>query len=217
MSDPGRHLDEPAAHDGIDIHVWHEVRRIHTDWLADTRYGSAPEPDLDEYARRLTARINRLEAWLLEEMVTTWITAYAGQLPTVAQVAAWSRIAYADARHQVLCEDLYRAIPSEVLAAEHSRTADVAVRRYAGTTSRPHPDRWRIGGAAIQTSPAAEAVVARTWPTMRSPAFISTARTLVQVRVEDGLPIPATPLDPLAEELETMVHDHLAAENLPPI
>ncbi|GGN66217.1 hypothetical protein [Nocardia rhizosphaerihabitans] len=196
----------------IDLLVWQEVARIRGEWIVDPCLSTIERTlGIDEEARQLTARISQRDSHLLDELIAGWIKAY-DRIPTADTIASFANAAHADARRQVLCEDLYSLIPPESIAERH-RAARSASRPHQGAAS-PDPHRWRDRTAAA--SPMAESIVLRTWQTAHSADFILLALALVDVRLQDRLPIPVTPLDPLAEVLTSLIHDQLVAQGLPP-
>lgn len=79
---------------------------------------------------------------------------------------------------------------------------------------RPDPDRWREV-MVVTTSPEhdeAISIVGRLWAAPLPLEFRMLATALVQVRIEDRLPVPTDPDDPLRREVEAMVTDQLRRE-----
>ncbi|MFE7720802.1 hypothetical protein ACFU44_17360 [Nocardia rhizosphaerihabitans] len=196
----------------IDLLVWQEVTRIRGEWIVDPGLSTIERTlGIDEEARQLTARIRQRESHLLDELIAGWIKAY-DRLPTAETIASFAGPAHADARREVLCEDLYSLIPPEAIAERHRTASSTSGPEPAAASPDPH--RWRDRAAAA--SPMAESIVLRTWETVHSADFVLLALALIDVRLQDGLPIPVTPLDPLAEELTLLIHDRLVARGLPP-
>ncbi|MFE3542618.1 hypothetical protein ACFXK0_06580 [Nocardia sp. NPDC059177] len=207
--------EERSRTRAIDLHVWREVTRIRTEWIVDHRLTPAQRHALiDEESVDLTARITVFESVVLDDLVDRWKAAYGWAIPDDAMpLGKLTALARADARSAVLCDNLYAHIPPALIAERHTATAAAATRRRR--RSAPPPQRWRSRSVTI--APATEMVVMRTWGIIRSCDFTELACALIQVQTDDGMPIPASPLDPLAEQMSAVIHDQLVEEGLPPI
>ncbi|MFC9660048.1 hypothetical protein ACFVJ5_07395 [Nocardia sp. NPDC127606] len=201
----------------IDLQVWQEVARIRNEWAVDVTLTSAERHlAVEEEAAELTARINGVESQLLEQALTAWIDAHRGEIPTAAIVAALAASTRGESQRQVLCEHLYIHVLPSTIARHHAVAGRTAARhRRVKALTGADPERWRE--RAVTPSPSAAAIVRRSWGVVHSGDFVILALALVQVRLDGGMPIPVTPLDPLADELAATLHAQLIAEGLPPI
>ncbi|MFE7722007.1 hypothetical protein ACFU44_23510 [Nocardia rhizosphaerihabitans] len=208
--------DEPArrSRDSDLSDLRQEVARI-LEWVPDPPLTTAERTiRIEAEVAALTTKIDRLEARLFEDLLAGWIIAHGGSVPLVATIDLFSRAARADAERQVLSDELYSRIAPESIARWHHVVGAAASRRRAEGLPIPDPQRWRNRTTTVSAH--AESIVRRTWGTMRSTDFTLLAGALVQVRLQDGMPVPVTPLDPLADDLAAMVQDQLLAEGLPP-
>ncbi|MFF0545883.1 hypothetical protein [Nocardia thailandica] len=199
----------------VDPLVRSEVVRIHEEWLADPALPYAARlTRIDAHLADLTHRIGIAEVGLLDDLLVAWRRATGRNLPPVQVFARLRSLAHDDARRAVLCEHLYAQVPTGLIM-DRRRTGYANAHRRYGTTPAPDLYRWRTRD--IVPSPVAESIVLRTWGMVRSLDFLVLAAALIEVRLQDGMPIPETPLDPLATTLAAMVHDQLVVEGLPPV
>ncbi len=78
------------------------------------------------------------------------------------------------------------------------------------------PDRWReLLVAACPEQDQAMSVVDRLWAAPLPLEFRELATALVQQRIEDRMPVPTDPDDPLRRELEAMVTNQLRRSAAP--
>ncbi|MGW0324729.1 hypothetical protein [Nocardia sp. NPDC003183] len=200
----------------IDLQVWQEVARIRNEWIIDLTL----TPDdrahaIDAEAAALTEQVDKVESTLVEEAISTWITAHGGAIPSITAVAMVTAVARGDAQRQVLCEQLYCHVSPATIARRRAVTERAVARRREQALVVPDPQRWRF--RATMPSQLAAAVMRRTWGIVHSDDFMILALALIQVRLDDGMPIPVTPLEPLADELAAAVHAQLRLEGLPPV
>lgn len=225
MNTPGDdHLETTAqgcaprvARRDIDLYVWSEVSRIHENWLGREVSASTParrHARVDAEAADLTARIRAAEATLLAELRATWRDLHGTQLPTPETVARLRRTAREDARHAVPCAHLYSRVPAELIAERRGAEYTAAEQRLFAAVFTDL-QRWRR--RAVRPTALTRSIVVRTWGTVRSTEFLVLAHALIQARIEDGLPLPVTPLDPLAAALAETIRDQLVADGLLPV
>ncbi|WP_052314525.1 hypothetical protein [Nocardia thailandica] len=193
----------------IDRVVRAEVARLHEDWLRDP--AATPERRaqlIAAEARELTVRVRTVEAALLGQQLRDWRALYRRYLPPQRVMTTFTVLARSNARRAVLCADLYSRLPAAVVADRH-RGVDGPARRGTGAD----PGRWRAAREEGRADPEVE----RIWGLVHTADFALLAAALLRVRAADGLPLPLTPLDPLAATLTAMIHDELRARGLPPV
>ncbi|MGS2810390.1 hypothetical protein [Nocardia sp. MW-W600-9] len=191
--------------------------RIHENWLDGAEFTASVAERaarIEAEAADLTRRVAAAEAAILDDLRADWRAIHGTGLPSPRTVAALRSTAREDARHAVLCERLYPRVPHEVIAERH-RAAYAAADRRLNAAVHTDLHRWRR--RAVHPTASTRAIVARTWGTVRSAEFLVLAYALVQARVEDGLPLPVTPLDPLTEQLTDAIGDQLMSDGLLPV
>lgn len=199
----------------IDPYLRSEVARIHENWLGGAEFtASARAARIDAEAAELTGRVAVAEARILDDLRADWRAVHGSGLPSPRTVAALRNTAREDARHAVLCEYLYPRVSPEAITERH-RVEYLAADRRLNAAVHTDLHRWRR--RPVHPTPSTRAIVARTWGTVRSGEFLALAHALVQTRVEDGLPLPATPLDPLTEQLTEAIRDQLVSDGLLPV
>ncbi|MEV0063312.1 hypothetical protein [Nocardia sp. NPDC050718] len=206
-----------ATRRNIDSYIRSEVARIHENWLDDAEFTTSAADRaarVDAEAAELTGRVAVAEAAILDDLRADWRAIHGSGLPAARTVAALRGTAREDARHAVLCEHLYPRVSHEMLA-ERRRAEYAAADRRLNAAVHTDLHRWRR--RAVHPTAPTRAIVARTWGTIRSAEFLVLAHALVQTRVEDGLPVPVTPLDPLTEQLTDAIRDQLMADGLLPV
>ncbi|MFE9790086.1 hypothetical protein ACFYO7_32430 [Nocardia salmonicida] len=215
MTRRSKNSDDHRYDQQIDLLVWQEVNRIRTEWVVDPRIPLAERTTrIDEEAAALTHRIELLADRILVDLIEGWIAAYRNLRPPADIVTNFANAARADARRQVLCTELYALIPPESFAPQRCTPPKCDTHRPQTLSQRYDPRRWQQ--RITTTSPLVESIVLRTWGTIHSADFTLLALALVHVRLQDGLPTPVTPLDPLAEELTALIYEQLVTEGLPP-
>ena len=126
-----------------------------------------------------------------------------GQAPDYLTSVGLRNNATAQAREQVLTEELYALVPQD----PHDEPSP-AQQPPGQTVDWGNPDRWRTTRRSEPTE-AIQTLVARLWPD-RSDWFAIKAEYLLQARSEDGHELPNSPHSPLARELASLVEADLA-------
>jgi hypothetical protein len=159
---------------------------------------------LDREAARLSHRTAALAAELAEAAITQWAQRM-GQAPDYLTSVGLRNNATAQAREQVLTEELYALIPQD--------PDDELEEQSPQPVDWGNPDRWRTTRRSEPTQ-AIQTLVARLWPD-RSDWFAIKAEYLLQARSEDGHELPNSAHSPLARELASLVEADLADDGLP--
>jgi hypothetical protein len=162
---------------------------------------------LDREAARLSHRSAALAAELGEAATAEWARRM-GQAPDYLTSVGLRNNATAQAREQVLTEELYALVPQD----PHDEPSP-AQQPPGQTVDWGNPDRWRTPRRSEPTE-AIQTLVARLWPD-RSDWFAIKAEYLLQARSEDGHELPSSPHSPLARELASLVEADLADDGLP--
>ncbi|WP_188827035.1 hypothetical protein [Nocardia camponoti] len=158
----------------------------------------------------MTTLMERLVDITLPSMLENWHEFHPHCRIDANRKASLTELARVLARRDILRLHLYPEVTAEMLSARRTDHR-VFIRNSPGS---PDPERWR--GGAVRSSQEAERITVMIWGPIRSLDFIVRALSLVQVRIDDGLPLPVTPLDPLAQLLTDQIHAQLIAESLPP-
>jgi len=161
---------------------------------------------LDREAARLSHRSAALAAELGEAAITEWARRM-GQAPDYLTSVGLRNNATAQAREQVLTEELYALVPQD---PDHDLPQ---TQQQPQTVEWGNPDRWRTPRRSEPTE-AIQTLVARLWPD-RSDWFAIKAEYLLQARSEDGHELPNSPHSRLARELASLVEADLADDGLP--
>lgn len=172
----------------------------------------------ETYLQDLTRRLDRRAAQVADELAASAIkewTARHGRHPDYLTTVGLRNTAMTSARELVISQELYEQIP------EPSDDQDVI--DYDATPAPPRPrsqvpwnQRWTDARYRSQPGEDLEDLAARVWP---APAFSTMFRIkaayLLIARIEDGLPVPTRPDDPLAAQLAPMIYDDLRADGYP--
>lgn len=217
-SDSGKDPTMTSPQDNpIDPWVRTEVSRIWREWVGmDPQMPPAQrEALIDQEAARLTEMIEETvgdsaHGFLVEQ----WRQEHPGQDPDHQTTVALIETAWSSARTKILETELYPQVSAEAsqqTGAEMAHLAESALRRARVLKDARDPERWRRG--MVDPTELATRIVDRVWGYAGSMEFQELALALVQQRLDDNLPTPATSADPLREELELMIDTELNRNN----
>jgi len=192
----------------IDPSVRAEVRRIYLEWMGLPDLSEIEQTAvIDAEAARLTGLVNEaLGDSAHGYQLQRWRQEHPGQTPDHETVVSLMQTERHTARQKVLEEELYPQLTEEILEQrqlENEKLSELTEQRISDRRAAKDPERWRTG--LVAPSELAEQIVARLWGLGRTMPFLELAVSLVAQRLEDGLPIPVTTLDPLFDELDQIV------------
>jgi hypothetical protein len=162
-------------------------------------------------ASKISSMAASMAETLWEQAITAWSHQRNGQTPNHATKVALLEAARTQAAQTVLNNELY-----ELIAVDETRPP--------WETPVQALDRGQVGWQQRWTNPAyqsdpsedLEALIDRLWPApAHSGPFRIKAGYLMAARVEDDLPLPAHPEDPLTAELAQMIYSDLRKDGLP--
>ena len=166
---------------------------------------------IDREAVRLQELTEQAAEGFAAQSHAQWEAANPGRAPSHADTVATRETAWRAAREMVLASQLYpRVTPQmrEEWARPRPHSTKRPTSRWRRRRSARDPDRWRRRDVAAM--PVATRIVERVWLDESGP-FRALAQALIAQRIEDGQPVPHTPANPLASELEAMIEAELAA------
>ena len=202
----------------IDPLIRDEVRRIYLEWIGLAEMtGPEQEAMIEAESARLTGMVEEaLGDTAHGYQLQKWRQEHPGQVPDYQTVVSLTQTERRSARQKIFEEELYPQLTEEILEQrrqEHAEIVEMTEQRIAQLRAARDPERWRKG--LVVPSALAEQIVIRLWGLGRSMAFLELAVALISQRLEDDLPTPTTILDPVFEEIETMIEDAASVEVTP--
>lgn len=197
--------------EGIDPQIASETHRILTEWVGlDPALSPSEKQDqIDREALRLQQMTEDAAEAFEHQALQEWTPP--GQTPSFRTKIQARESAWRQAREMVLAQELYSLVTPEMKQEKQTYLAALEQQiqqEYDRALKAREPDRWKTQN--VQPNPVAARVVDRVW--MHKPgAFKALAEALIAQRIEDNQPVPATPHDPLADELEEMILTELQA------
>lgn len=171
----------------------------------------------EDYLQHLTSRLDRMAAELSDSLaasaISQWTTRH-GQHPDYLTTVRLRQTALQNAQETIVRQELYDLIPQE--DTEQTVDFDPPPQRPLPASQVPWHQRWTDARYRTDPGEQIEALAETVWP---EPAFsvmfrIKAAYLLI-ARIEDQLPIPDGPQDPLAAQLAPMVYADLRADGYP--
>ncbi|WP_041452413.1 hypothetical protein [Hoyosella subflava] len=197
--------------EGIDQQIVSETQRILTEWV-----GLGPGLSLAEKQDQIEREALRLQQ--MTEAAAEMFEAQAlkewtppGQTPSFRTKVQARESAWRQAREMVLAEELYSQVTPDMKQEKEAYIAGLdqqIQQEYDRAMLARESDRWKTQN--VKPNTVAVRVVDRVWM-HKSGAFKALAESLIAQRIEDNQPVPATPHDQLAEDLEAMILDELQA------
>lgn len=152
-------------------------------------------------------------------LVRQWWTEH-GQAPDYPTTVALIEQARRTITETVLQNELFDQITTDpdpfpaMLSTEEAAERDHLETQVRIAQAADDPTRWTHPLRRNDPSPELVALSKQLWPD-RSALFRVTGSFLLQVRTEDGQPIPSGPTDPLTASFTSQVHDALIAAGRP--
>lgn len=197
-----------------------------TQWMrqaVDDVYRQLPLPEdwspehKEQYLNNLTSGLDRMAAELADTLAATAITEWStrrGQHPDYLTTVRLRQTALQNARETIVRQELYDLLAQD--DSEETVDFDPPLTRPIPSSQVPWHQRWKDARYRSDPGEQIEAVTEMVWPAPSfSVMFRIKAAYLLIARVEDQLPIPVGPHDPLAAQLAPMVYEDLRADGYP--
>lgn len=167
---------------------------------------------LDTEAARLGRLIAATSAQLQEQAISE-VTTRTGQPPDYLTTVALINQAKSQARELILTQELYEQVPEQVeIPDDPSFETDLSDEPPA-RVNWDDPNRWKTLNRS-EPRPETITLTNQVWSD-RSALFRIKAGYLLQARLEDQVPLPQHPDDPLVATLTAMVEQDLLDDGLP--